>query len=72
VSLISQIFSIAGHRSGQEPNGYKKEEDSSEEIKRKTQVGPLFLLLSIHIKGNQVRLHCVSVSKALPFLSGIE
>jgi len=70
--LISQVFLKVGHIGGQEPNGYKKEEDSSEEFKWKTQVGPLFLLLSIHIKGNQVRLYCGFVSKALPYLSGIE
>jgi len=67
-----QVFLKAGHISGQEPNGYKKEEDSSKEFKRKTQVGPFSLLLSIHIKGNQVRLYCDFVSKALPYLSGIE
>jgi len=70
--LISQIFSKAGYRSGQEPNGYKKEKDSSEEFKRKTQVGPLSLSPSIHIKGTQARLYCDLVSKALPYLSGIE
>lgn len=72
MSLILQIFSIAGCRSGQEPNGFKEEKDSNEETKRETQVGSL-LSLSIYLcKRKQVRLHCVSVSKALPFLSGIE
>jgi len=69
--VISQVFLEAGHTSGQEPKSYKKEEESSKESKRKTKVGPFFLLLSTFIKGNRDRLYSV-VSKALPYLSGIE